>query len=342
VQQSIAIQGGTLIDGNGGDPLPNSVVVITDDRITAVGTAGEVPIPDGAQIIDASGKWVLPGLIDAKGNWNWQYGEPNLVWGVTSVIVSGGRNNQGLAERDAINNGVYRGPRLFQTGLTIAGSGANNDREDNYVPGDGNRVANSVEEAVAHVRLMNETGVDFITFQNGDGPYEIHAAAVAEAQGLGMAIDFRAMGPTVRAREVCEMGEGIVYVHTGNVGAQIAVDEEKWKDYIALPPDAYADMDEAKVQPMIDHLVGCNAFLEPDLMATARGFHRNWARVQQENRDFLNDENLAAYYPRHSFAGVIENSKSPETYLNPEQIAQRTAGFRNHAAFLKRFVDAGG
>jgi hypothetical protein len=138
------------------------------------------------------------------------------------------------------------------------------------------------------------------------------------------------------------MGEGIVYVHTGNVGAQIAVDEEKWKDYIALPPDAYADMDEAKVQPMIDHLVGCNAFLEPDLMATARGFHRNWARVQQENRDFLNDENLAAYYPRHSFAGVIENSKSPETYLNPEQIAQRTAGFRNHAAFLKRFVDAGG
>ena len=336
------IQGATLIDGNGGAPLANSAVVVQGDRITAVGTAGEVQIPAGAEIIDATGKWVLPGLIDAKGNWNWNYAEPYLVWGVTSVMVSGGRNNQGLAERDAINHGMYRGPRLFMTVATLNGPGPDQDRPDNYMPGDGNRIVHNGEEAVAHVRTMIDVGADIITFQNGDGPPEVFAPAVAEAQVNGKGIDFRAMGPQSRAREVCNMGNGIVYVHTGNVGSQMAADETKWASYIGLPPDAYADMDEAKVGPMIEHLVGCDAYLEPDLMATARGFHKNWSRVQMEDRDFLNDPALAAYYPQHSYRGVIENVKSPDTYLNAEALATRAQGFANHVSFLKRFVDAGG
>ena len=70
-QPVIAIQGGTLIDGNGGAPVANSVIVIQGNRITAVGRAGQVQIPAGAQVVNAGGKFVLPGLIDAKSNWNW-------------------------------------------------------------------------------------------------------------------------------------------------------------------------------------------------------------------------------------------------------------------------------
>ena len=339
---SYAIVGATLIDGNGGGPVGSSVVVIEGNRISAVGVEGEVDVPAGAEVIDGTGKFILPGLIDAKANWNWHYGEPYLVWGVTSAIVSGGRNNRGFANRDAINNGVFRGPRLFQTGVTIAGSGPDNDKNDNYGPGGGNRIAFSAEQAEAHVRAMNEAGADFITFQNGDGPYEIHAAAVAEAQRLGMPVDFRAMGPQVRAREVCEMGDGIVYVHTGNVGTQIATDEEKWATYTGLPPDAYSDMDDAKVGPMVEHLVGCNAYLEPDLMAAERGFHVNWARVQQEDAEFYSNPELMAYYPKAPAMGVLENVKDPSTYLSPEALDIRARGFANQMIFLKRFADAGG
>jgi hypothetical protein len=157
-----------------------------------------------------------------------------------------------------------------------------------------------------------------------------------------MPVDFRAMGPQVRAREVCEMGDGIVYVHTGNVGTQIAADEEKWATYIGLPPDAYSDMDEAKVGPMVEHLVGCNAYLEPDLMAAARGFHVNWARVQQEDAAFYSDPELMAYYPKAPAMGVLENVKDPSTYLDPEALDVRARGFANQMIFLKRFVDAGG
>ena len=47
-QNTLVIQGGTLIDGNGGAPVPNSVIVINGNRITAVGRAGQVQVPVGA------------------------------------------------------------------------------------------------------------------------------------------------------------------------------------------------------------------------------------------------------------------------------------------------------
>ncbi|HZJ46053.1 MAG TPA: hypothetical protein VFD63_19915, partial [Pyrinomonadaceae bacterium] len=61
----IAIVGATLIDGRGGQPLSDSVVVIRDDRIAAVGNRATVKIPQGAEIVDAKGLTLLPGLIDA-------------------------------------------------------------------------------------------------------------------------------------------------------------------------------------------------------------------------------------------------------------------------------------
>src|SRR4029079_854756 len=172
--------------------------------------------------------------FDAKANWNWQYGEGFLHYGVTNAIVSGGRNNLGSTVRDAVNHGVFPGPRMYEALVTINGPGPMVNRPDNYKPGDGTRVIKTGEEGVAHVRAMKEAGADIITFQNGDGPPEVFAPAVAEAQRLGMGIDFRAMGPQTRISEVCGMGKGIVFVHTGNAGSQMAKNLDNWKTYIAL------------------------------------------------------------------------------------------------------------
>ena len=57
-------KGGTLIDGNGGGPVENAVVVIKDDRIEEVGTAESITIPEGAEKIDTTGKTIIPGMID--------------------------------------------------------------------------------------------------------------------------------------------------------------------------------------------------------------------------------------------------------------------------------------
>src|SRR5271169_5099719 len=72
--QPLVVEGGTLIDGNGGTPLKNAVVVIQGNRFKAVGVMGKVDIPANAKIINAMGKTILPGLIDptAQGDWAWQ------------------------------------------------------------------------------------------------------------------------------------------------------------------------------------------------------------------------------------------------------------------------------
>ena len=342
VQQAVVIQGGTLIDGTGRAPVANSVIIIQGNRIQAVGRAGQVRVPAGAQVINAQGKWITPGLIDAKANWNWPYAEAFLHWGVTSAMVSGARNDTGIAERDAINNGIFKGPRLFETFVGLRGAGADGRRADNYVPGSGNKVVKNAEESVQWVKNALEAGADFITFGDGDGPVDVWKPAIDEVNKSGKAVVFRAMGPQTRAREVAMMTTGAVLVHTGNVGTQIAKDPAKWATYIGLPPEAYSDMDDAKADEMIRYLVSRNIYLEPDLMATARGFHKNWARVQQETRDVFNDPNLRAYYPDYSMHDVWENVKSPELWLTPERLAVRAAGFKNHTRFLKKYVDAGG
>jgi imidazolonepropionase-like amidohydrolase len=59
-----ALVGGVLIDGNGSRPIQNSIVIVEGDRIRAVGQAGSLAIPAGAEVISTEGMSVLPGLWD--------------------------------------------------------------------------------------------------------------------------------------------------------------------------------------------------------------------------------------------------------------------------------------
>jgi imidazolonepropionase-like amidohydrolase len=63
---SQAIIGGTVIDGNGGPPIRDAVVVVTGQRIAAIGPRASVRIPQGATTIDATGRYVVPGFVDTN------------------------------------------------------------------------------------------------------------------------------------------------------------------------------------------------------------------------------------------------------------------------------------
>ncbi len=60
-----AFVGATLFDGTGADPIENAVVVVVGDRILEVGRRGEIDLPGYLEIVEADGKWIVPGLIDA-------------------------------------------------------------------------------------------------------------------------------------------------------------------------------------------------------------------------------------------------------------------------------------
>ena len=65
-QQTTAITGGTIIDGTGANPIRDGVIVIEGGRISAVGPRASVRVPAGARVIDAAGKHIIPGLMDAN------------------------------------------------------------------------------------------------------------------------------------------------------------------------------------------------------------------------------------------------------------------------------------
>jgi hypothetical protein len=320
-QAALVIQGGTLIDGNGGAPVPNSVIVIQGNRIAAVGRAGQVQVPAGAQVVNASGKWITPGLIDGMAGGYWGYGEALLHWGVTSVMLNVARGEQGIAERDAINHGIYPGPRMYMPVL--------------------NAQMRTPEEARARARAMIAAGADYVGSGDGMQAPEVYAAFADEAHKAGKAALMRCLGPLTRAK-TCVLAGADVMLHTGAIGNDLSKNSEKWKDYIGLPPYPYCDMDPAKEKDMIAFLVAHNTAVEPNFVATSRGFPSNWKRVQQESREIFEDPAFAAYYPELAIHDLWDNVQSPELYLSPDEIAFKSCGFKNHAKFIGDLIAAGG
>jgi imidazolonepropionase-like amidohydrolase len=141
-----AIVGGTIVDGNGGPPMADAVVLIAGARITAVGPRRAVSIPAEARQIDARGRWVLPGLIDTNvhlslyGGQNDRYEslvryQPrqddivleaapiDLSYGITTVRDSYGALVPLTKVRDAIARGESIGARILAAGNIQGWSG---------------------------------------------------------------------------------------------------------------------------------------------------------------------------------------------------------------------------
>lgn len=141
-----AIVGGTVIDGNGGPPLADAVILVTGSRITAVGPRAEVRIPASATVIDAKGRYVIPGLIDTNvhlslyGGMRDRYeslvryqprqneivleaAQLQLKHGVTTVRDSYGMLIPLTQVRDAIARGEAVGARILAAGNIVGWGG---------------------------------------------------------------------------------------------------------------------------------------------------------------------------------------------------------------------------
>jgi len=137
-----ALVGGTLIDGFGGTPIKNSIIIIEGERIKAIGQVGNFEIPDGAEIISTEGMSVLPGLWDMhvhlmiNGHSNYAYWDKKypplfkdvimpasakqlLLAGVTSARDLGAPLEESIYVRDAINSGKLDGPTMYMSGPFI-------------------------------------------------------------------------------------------------------------------------------------------------------------------------------------------------------------------------------
>jgi len=115
---ALAITGATLIDTNGGPAINDSVVVIEGDRIIAAGPRTRVKTPRGAKVIDAHGKFLLPGLWEMHAHFEQvEWGPVYLAAGVTTVRDVGNEFEFITSVRDAIKEGRGLGPRMLLAGI---------------------------------------------------------------------------------------------------------------------------------------------------------------------------------------------------------------------------------
>ena len=142
-ETALAVTGARLVDGTGATPIEGGVTVLVEgDRITAVGT--DVSVPEGARVIDAGGKTVMPGLIDCHlhlfgiSGYNFmQYAlEPTSMHAIRSAtqvhkfveagytLVRDCGSDHALQIKAAIEEGVLDGPRLRAVGRFMCQTGA--------------------------------------------------------------------------------------------------------------------------------------------------------------------------------------------------------------------------
>ena len=120
---NIALVGGTLVDGTGKGAVLDSVVLVKDGRIVKAGARNEIDIPKNAQLIDARGKTILPGLWDMHAHFEQvEWGPIYLAAGVTTVRDCGNELEFITAVRDTIADGHGLGPRILAAGF-IDGTG---------------------------------------------------------------------------------------------------------------------------------------------------------------------------------------------------------------------------
>jgi imidazolonepropionase-like amidohydrolase len=175
---AFALVGATLIDGTGRAPVRNSVVVVRGGKITAAGPRSRVRVPKDAEVVDAAGESVLPGLWDMHAHFEQvEWGPIYLAAGVTTARDVGNEFEFIRAVRDAIASGRAIGPRLLLAGL-IDGPGA---------LGWGANLAGTPEDGVRLVDRYHDAGFQQIKIYSSV-QLPVLEAITREAHRLGMSV----------------------------------------------------------------------------------------------------------------------------------------------------------
>lgn len=352
-QDVTAILNGTLIDGTGSSPQENTIIVIRGDRIESIRTDGEVP--DGARVIDATNKFIVPGLWDKHLHYKDWFPELLIANGVTSAFVQGGgpwlhAQNEGVAK------GKIPGPRMFfrERKFDVFSSveeARNTARSEirrlqpsfvkvytGITPEHLKVVAEEAHRAGLHIeghlgisaRDAIEAGIDGLTHASGI------AYSTVRPEVLEMLPDMRVVDSSyrrVRWPHISSWDES----RTGGPNPDIS---EYWL-YLEDPRRLmmFGMMDRDMARDLIDLMVDKNVFIESCLTYIFRHVHDRMEQYRAEDYLLLGDPNLH-YIPELVRKNVLDYSLLDK--VNEKELALMRKGYENFQWFFKTFVDAGG
>jgi imidazolonepropionase-like amidohydrolase len=250
----------TVIDCTGAPAKPNMTVVINGDRIAAIGAIADVQIPKGAVVVDATGKFLIPGLWDMHGHLTdaTETAFPLLIMnGVTGVRDLGGDLAQIDRWRAEIQLGKRIGPHIIRAGPFV----------DGPKEGVSNRLTvRTAEEARQAVRQLKAKGVDFIKVHNALPPAAFFALMEeAKKEHLPVAVH---LPKGVSSAEASDAGvSSLEHIETLNESAL-------WrKDATAKTvEEALAENSGPQGEAIFARFVKNGTWYVPTLVAYERGF----------------------------------------------------------------------
>ncbi|MBP6513602.1 MAG: PD40 domain-containing protein [Steroidobacteraceae bacterium] len=154
---TVAVTGGRVVTMRGDEVIEGGTVLVRGNRIEAVGPASAVAVPPGATVIDARGKTVIPGLIDA--HWHGGMGEDEIIpqqswvnyaslaFGVTTLHDPSNDSSEIFTTGEMQRAGVIVGPRVFSTGTILYGAKARFSAE-----------IGGLDDAITHLKRMRAAG----------------------------------------------------------------------------------------------------------------------------------------------------------------------------------------
>ncbi|MCR9171815.1 MAG: amidohydrolase family protein [bacterium] len=194
---SIAYVGVNIIDGTGSEPKMNSVIIIKDGKITKIGEMGKMKIPETAKVVNAKGKWVIPGLIDMHAHVTVLPVDSNFVveeqydkqaslealktllaFGITTVRNPAAPTENAIELRNLIHAGEEVGPTIFTTGYAL------NRTKAFFGPFSAAATEKEIRE---EIKKQDDAGVDFIKVYASLKPKQIEIA-VDEAHKRGLKV----------------------------------------------------------------------------------------------------------------------------------------------------------
>ena len=182
----VAFTNARIITMNGDEVIENGTIVVSGNTILSVGKSAEVKPPKGAHINDATGKTIMPGLIDAHAHGNhfrsgitpekhWAY-YANLAYGVTTMHDPSANSEMVHAQSELVKTGQMVGPRVFSTGTIIYGA-----------EGDFKAVINNIDDARSALRRTKAFGAFSVKSYN-QPRREQRQQVIAAARELGMEV----------------------------------------------------------------------------------------------------------------------------------------------------------
>ena len=341
-EKTLVVQGGRLIDGTGRPPIENSVIVIQSGKFHAIGRSGTLSIPAGAEVIDVSGKTVLPGFIDGHGHLEDFHGELYLHLGITTcaTIELYQDGPWTLAQKQGTALGKIRGPRIWMSGRAIGAVGSEHDAFGSRTSR-GNIIVTTPEEVRKAVRRKREFGCDILKV-NEFLSLDLLKVAVDEAHRLDMPV-------AAHSWDV-----------VGSVNAGVDAIEHIWSvGYSSIPyAPARCKLAEDRLGGVIDQeiagsyyqteyfdevigaMVECQVAWTPTIAKWLRPLSPSAKRFRERENAILNDPN--ADLPA-AVRAVTDNAydKLFKRYT-PEQLERAKIGYEKANEFIRRFVQAGG